>query len=126
MYPLRDIRAGERRGVADEVALRLNPPPIKPWMTLSTFGASAASFGTAGLLQYLAFQRNQDFTAVPDDFSKDNPPQSQTYIDLQNQGQGFEQGAQIALISGGVTLVSGIVMSLFTDWMGYGEDDTED
>ena len=81
-------------------------------MTLSTFGASAASFGAAGLLQYLAFQRNQDFDCGAGHFSKDIHSQSQTYIDLQNQGQGFEQGSnKFVSISGGVTLVSGIVMS---------------
>jgi len=126
LFAERQIRPGTKRGVSEKTVLRLNPPPVKRWMTLSTFGVSAASFGTAGLLQYLAFQNNQEFTSVPDGFSKEEPPQSQSYIDLQSQGQSYEQGAQVALISGGITLLSGVVMSLFTDWMDHGEGDSEE
>ena len=39
LFPDVQLRAGEVRGVSDELAVRLHPPPLPPWAFWSTIGA---------------------------------------------------------------------------------------
>jgi hypothetical protein len=118
VYPQRDVRPGEKRGVASEIALSLNPPPLPTWATLTMFGVSAASIAAGGVLSYLALDVNQEFrdSASYWDGSPGSYPAA-----LESRGKLYNQSAQVAFITGGVTILSGVVMSFFTDWMGYGD-----
>lgn len=42
LFPEVPLRAGEVRGVSDEIAVRLHPPPLPPWAFWTTLGASGA------------------------------------------------------------------------------------
>jgi hypothetical protein len=118
VYPQRDVRPGEKRGVASEIALSLNPPPLPTWSTLTMFGVSTAAVVTGGLMSYLAFDVNQDFLDSAN-YWEGSPGSYPTA--LEERGELYNQLATAAFITGGVTLVSGVVMSFFTDWMGYGD-----
>ncbi len=117
IFPGRDVRPGEERGVSDEVALRLNPPPLPPWATWTVLGTSAAALATGGVLSYLAFDQNQTYRDSGTQIGS-NP--GSYYASLESSGRSYEQSAQISLIAGGVAVLSGVVMSFFTDWMDYG------
>lgn len=41
LFPDLTLRKGKERGVADEVALKLNPPPLRPWVFWSAAGLTA-------------------------------------------------------------------------------------
>jgi hypothetical protein len=52
LFPDVALRDGQQRGVADELAVRLHPPPLPPWAFWSAAGASgvaAASTAVAGV-----------------------------------------------------------------------------
>ena len=123
LYPKRPYRPGSRRGVSKKVVLRLNPPPVPAWVTFTTFGASVASFGAAGLFSYLAYLEHQDFVD-PSAFTAGEPPPSAQYVSMEQHGKAYESTAMGMAIAGGVSLVGGVVMSLFTDWLG--EEDADE
>jgi len=119
LYPNRDIRPGTTRGVPKEVLLRLNPPPLPSWATLATYGAAvaAASLGGFAYLQRDAAQAdldalNQKAAIQPGEISG---PESDwnTYNSMVDP----------SLYAAGGLAVSAIVMSFFTDWLGYGDED---
>jgi hypothetical protein len=49
LFPTHPLRPGRERGVGDEAALRLNPPPLPTWAFWTTTGVAAGSLVATGL-----------------------------------------------------------------------------
>jgi hypothetical protein len=49
LFPDRELRAGMERGVAPELALRLNPPPLPPWAFWTTVGVAGGATALSGI-----------------------------------------------------------------------------
>ena len=48
LFAERQNRPGTKRGVSEKAVLRLNPPPIKNWMTYTAYGLTAAAAAVTG------------------------------------------------------------------------------
>ena len=114
LYSERDIRPGESRGVAAEVALELNPPPVAAWVTFTTGTLALVAGAAGGVFGYQAMQTGESFA---------NPSGNQSdaayWMNLQNQGQQLQQSANASFMLAGTLALTTVVMSLFTDWNGY-------
>ncbi len=58
LFPKLPLREGQERGVSDEIYVRLKPPPIPLWATVSTAGVGAAVAAVA-LVSFGAFAGSQ-------------------------------------------------------------------
>ncbi|MCP4501041.1 MAG: hypothetical protein GY822_13865 [Deltaproteobacteria bacterium] len=120
LFPDRDLRQGQTRGVAQEVALRLNPPPLQPWTFWTIAGATSASFtlaamaGGLSIFNAIAYQnllkRSQQETLRWEELEG---VRTQSYLAL-GTGVAFA-GLTVALATGAG------VSALFVDWQGYAE-----
>ena len=119
LYPKRANRPGTKRGVAEELVLRLNPPPIATWTTYTLYGLTAAAAAVMGgaYMQRGAAQSDLDALDTPGDSPIDPAEWSGAY-DSWEQWNGVLGGAGYATV--GLALSSAVI-SLFTDWEGYGD-----
>ena len=53
LFPAQPLRPGVTRGVAEEVALRLHPPPLPKWSFWSTTAVAVACAGAGTILAFL-------------------------------------------------------------------------
>lgn len=121
LYAERKNRPGTHRGVPDEIALRLNPPPLPVWSTWTTFAASATALAASGLFYGLAYQENQFYNSGA--WENTDTLEGSELTGAYNAGQTYEQAGVGALIAGGSLALSALVMSFFTDWEGHGEEE---
>jgi hypothetical protein len=114
LFPERDLKSGLHRGVNDELALRLHPPPLDPWV-FWTLGATAA-VATVSTLGAGAWNQTS-YAALAksgDDAITDGATRSALEDDVRTSGLVFWAGAATA-----VTLATATgVVSLFVDWGG--------
>jgi hypothetical protein len=114
------MREGQERGVAPEVALRLNPPPLPKWSFWTVATAAAVTAGAGGMFAMLAS------TAA-----KDHNDYAQLGLTQQISGSTLRSKHDLAahrqttsttfyMSSGALALVAS-VMALFTDWHGYSD-----
>ena len=120
LFPDVTLREGRKRGVDEEVALRLNPPPVPTWAFWSVAGVSATvlasglALGGANLLVVAQFNGRIEE-------AKDQPVDYQRVQPLMTLANVTAVGAW-ALVLGGVALGAGAgVMTPFVDWKGYGD-----
>jgi len=121
LFPDRPLRDGQTRGVPEEVALRLSPPPLPPWVVYTGAGVagvtalSAVALGSYSLIEYIFFQlAAADGQQKPVDFGALN---AQTW--RINIAGGAAWG--LVAVTLGVAAATG-VLALFTDWQGYGDE----
>jgi hypothetical protein len=119
LFPDVPLREGAVRGVAQEMALRLNPPPLPTWVFGGEVGLAGASFTTAAVLGVVwtgvAAQANtlkgegkfDKFTRTADDADH------------------LLYAAYTAVGAGGAFTVAAGISALFTDFWGYAEMNEE-
>lgn len=118
-YP---VRAGMERGVSPEVGRRLNPPPLPTWVFWSSVGVTGVLLASAGVTAagWAVFQG--DYRALAERSAAevvDGP----TLKDAGARAQSTELVGWSLL---GASAVAGVitgVLSLVTDFGGYGEDE---
>ncbi len=118
LFPELPLRAGQTRGVAPEVAVRLNPPPLPPaafWSVAGVTGAVVVAAAGAGVVWFtsdLTLRSTYETakgTAVP----------AQTVLDQQAQVQ-ISNTAFWALVGvAGAGAVTAGFMFPFTDWQNF-------
>jgi hypothetical protein len=109
---------GESRGVSEELALALNPPPLPTWVFFSGAAVTGGSL-VASLVALSAYGFSQIDYAVTADRSVAGAIPGKELVD---KGNVVVAGAVAAGVLGGVTLLLGAatgVSALFTDWRGY-------
>jgi hypothetical protein len=121
LFPGFPLRPGFERGVAKEVALRLNPPPLPPIVFWSTAGTTAvvgvAALGALGL--------NVKTWADNSGRLENATSQRIAATDVKAEQELIDQTFWASVVLGGgvaVGTASSVVVALFTDWKGYGED----
>ncbi len=126
LYPARKNRPGTKRGVPKKLLLRINPPPIDATITWSTMSAAALTLALGGTFAYLGKEQedlyNQGADQTP---GPDNRVEGSPFQEVQQTGDQYFMIATGSLITGATLTLSSVVMSFFTDWEGYGDDDTE-
>jgi hypothetical protein len=121
LFPEHELRRGKTRGVAEEIALAINPPPLQPWVFWTTAGTSgalaigagmAAVVNGAALLSWQAtVRRSRNAPATLDDFAG-----------AEAAGNASAVAAWTLLAASGAVAAGAGVAALFTDWEGYGDD----
>ena len=121
LYSDRPLREGAKRGVPKEVALRLNPPPLPPWVFYSAAGAAAGAGAVAGVFQLLANDAESDYNS----FAKQGlnaPISGATLVEKEDRANGRVTNARVAIGLASGFAITAAVMYFFTDWEGYGEE----
>jgi len=118
LFPDRALRAGRTRGVAKEVALRLNPPPLPRWPFFATLGAATAA--AAGGLVYgsLANDARSQFNALAQR-SLSEPVSGSQLKSLESSATSRARTANLLFLGAGGLAVAAGVEAFFTDWRGY-------
>ena len=121
LFPDRPLRPGTSRGVPKEVALKLNPPPLKPWMFWSTTaGAGALAMLTA--VAATATLGTYAYTATLIVGSSKEPVSGSTLNLWTNVYVGGLIGTAIMSLTPVVAGAAAGVMYLFTDFDGIAEE----
>jgi hypothetical protein len=112
------LKAGAVRGVAPELALRVNPPPLDPWIFWSgaaTTGAAVVTSGVAGVFNLVAVgDTGTYFKTAKLDGATLNGKESAVAASAVT----FYSALGAAVVTGAATSV----VALFTDFHGYRED----
>ena len=123
LFQERQNRPGTKRGVSEKAVLRLNPPPVKTWMTYTAYGLTAAAAGLTGLAYMQGQAAQQRLNGLQSQSETIPLSQWQPEYESYQSWQGVNQASMYA--TGGLFLTS-VVMSLFTDWVGdSGEGDND-
>lgn len=119
LFPDHGLRGGMERGVPEEMALRLNPPPIPTWGFYSVAAAAVASAGAATGFGVAALVSKNEFESEVESGTNDAPAQGSEVVDLQDQFNSRRDLSNAFWISTGVFAIAATVMAFFTDWEGY-------
>ena len=113
LFPDRQLRDGQSRGVSKQVARWLNPPPLARWIFFSTVGAAAvaAAGGTAYALA--SNGTRSDYNALAKGSSTVSGPEL-----VRLKDQATDQTARATVLFGvaGGFAVAAAVEAFFTDW----------
>lgn len=117
LFPERPLRAGVVRGVDQEAALLLNPPPLPPWLFWTTSVAASASLLTgagAGVVSRL-------FTDSAQRRTDDSVSGAVAAIDVKRDFDTASQSAVVAnsfFVAGAALAVGSVGVWFFTDFAG--------
>ena len=118
---LRQLRAYKGAlGVSDEVALRLDPPPLPSWLTYTVGGVTIATAGAGGVFGLLAQGAQREY----DQYAEQSIDNEISGKKLKKKGNRLEDRVLYAnslFIAAGALALTTAIMALFTDWWGYGD-----
>jgi hypothetical protein len=120
LFPEHPLRPGTERGVAKDVALRLDPPPLPPW----SFWSAVAGAAAAGIAGGVFGLQARNSAALYDKRVQDSTTQvveAREITELDATARRQSSSANYSFIGAGVLAVTSVVMALFTDWHGYGD-----
>ena len=120
LFPDHPLREGQTRGVAKELALRLNPPPLPPWAFWSTVAvasgltlATGASVAVNVVLLQQVSQRQDEAKTTP-----------VSALELKSLREQNDLAAWVTVGLAGTAVAAGATagaMMAFTDWTGAAE-----
>jgi hypothetical protein len=115
LFPERPLRQGKTRGVAKEVARRLNPPPLPRWVFISTLGAAVLTTGVGSGMGYLAAESHRDYVSLTERARLVPVPYSEM-----NQARRITEeralAANVLFASAGALALGAVLQAVFTDW----------
>jgi hypothetical protein len=118
LFPDVPLKPGRTRGVAPELAVRLNPPPFEPWVFWTGVGITGASLVGTGVVTAVFADDYRRF-----DVARNKQPASGLEVlTLQKDATNWGIGA---LTAAGVTVVCAIATAStagLVDWQGYRSD----
>jgi hypothetical protein len=118
LYPARELKPGYVRGVSKEVALRLDPPPVPVWATLSLGGVAVGAGvagGVVGILALVSESAYRDYAAL----GKSQVIDGSVLTRKGNEASSRATAANVLFIGAGALAITTVVVALFTDWKGY-------
>jgi len=118
-YPL---RPGTERGVADEVALSLNPPPLPTWVFWATAGAAVGVGALGGGAALITKSKYDDYNHTFRE-SQNEVLANSVLEDKKSEAETWGQAMLGLLVTAGVLAAGAGLEAVFTDWHGYGEAD---
>lgn len=121
LFQDRPLREGQTEGVSPELALRVNPPPLPPWLfwtTASTSGALLLAAGATLAINGLLFTQ----VNARQEEARITPIVGKDLLELRSQN---DLAATSTLVLVGAAALAGATaagMAFFTDWHGYGRE----
>lgn len=119
LFPEYELRNNVERGVAKEMALRLNPPPIPTWGFYSVAGVALASAGAAAGFGVAALNKKTEFEGAVNNTSPESPANGAEVVAIEDSFNSRKSLSNAFWISTGVFAIAATVMAFFTDWDGY-------
>lgn len=119
LFPERNLKPGNERGVPKEVALRLDPPPLPTWSFWGIAGTSGAALAAGGMFGLLSRTAQSDYRERAS-ASRDIPIAGADLNAVGSRVSGNAGAANILFGTGAALAVGAAIMYLFTDWQGYG------
>jgi hypothetical protein len=117
LYPSLDLKPGVQRGVADEVVMRLHPPPLPRWAFLTTTGVAAGLGALGAGTLYVAQMKAQDYNDYAARGVPPNQPIDGTVLASKRDDATKWKDIGLGLaIGAGVVIVAAGIEALFTDW----------
>lgn len=121
LFPETQLRDGAVRGVEKEAALRLNPPPVPPWMFYASGAFSGAALATGAVAGSISAALTDSAQQRVNESTKLVISGAELERDLQNARNGALV-ANIAFVSTGALIIATGALGLFTDFEGYADD----
>lgn len=113
--PAHALRAGQKRGVSEEVALRISPPPLPTWVfwtTTASAGVLGVAAGAALTVNLVLFEQ----VNTRERQALEAPQPGKEVVDIRAQND-LAATSTIALGSAAVLATAGAgVVAMFTDW----------
>ena len=117
LFPDRNVRVGLSRGVAKEVALRLDPPPLPTGAFWGVAGSAAAALAAGGVFGILAETEASSYRTL----LTQNPVEGSILMGHYRNAVFNSTAANVSWAVSGALAIGAGVMFLFTDWEGYGD-----
>lgn len=118
LFPGQPLRPGVTRGVADEVALRLHPPPLPKWSFWTVTSGAVAAGVTAGVFAVLTKNAETRYQAQVQ-IATTQVSNGRTVADLGREATRDASYTNYSLIGAGALALTAGVMAFFTDFHGY-------
>ncbi|MCC7075205.1 MAG: hypothetical protein IT383_28085 [Deltaproteobacteria bacterium] len=123
LFPDFPLKAGRTRGVSNELAIRLNPPPFDPWVFWTGVGVTGASLVGAAATTYFwngAETSLQGFVTSHAEQGKQADGDQ-----LAALTKSADDAAMVAIVAwsvSGALAIATAATAGFVDWMGYRAD----
>jgi len=122
LLPTATLRPGTTRGVSPELALRLNPPPLSPWVVVVGGGATAVALAVGLVATGSNAVATQQANGLVDDARAAGGTVNGAALTAQTQTIESSFVALVVSYGAAAVLAAGTgVAALFTDWSGSGE-----
>jgi hypothetical protein len=122
LFADRTLKPGVERGVAQQVALRLDPPPLPRWSFFAVAGGAAAAAVGGGVFAMLQRNAQSDYDAMAEQ-SRIDPLAGETLVAKGEAMDRYAGRAKVLWITTGVLAAASAVMGLFVDWHGYAAEE---
>lgn len=123
LFPEVPLKAGRTRGASIEAARRLNPPPLPRWAFFTTAGVGAAAFVVGGAFGLVAADAAGEYRELGER-SLTTPVAGAQLNAVAARATANERMAFLSLGIAGTALLAAGVEAFFTDWHGYGDEET--
>ncbi|MDP2343153.1 MAG: hypothetical protein Q8O67_19505 [Deltaproteobacteria bacterium] len=120
LFPELPLKPGRVRGVSPELLVRLNPPPLPPWVFWTGVGVTGVGVVGTGVATLALAGRYQEFDRV----RNEEKAAGTVVLPLQREVIGWSIGSAVG---GGVTVVlalTTLASAGFVDWVDAGGDIT--
>jgi hypothetical protein len=117
LYPSHALRPGAKRGVAEELVMRLHPPPLPRWLFWTTSGTAAGLGALGGGAMLIAQNKVKAHNAYAARGVPPNDPiDGAVLADKRAEANTWRNAALGLLIGAGVVALASGTEALFTDW----------
>jgi len=118
LFPSQPLRPGAMRGVADEVALRLHPPPLPAWSFWTVSAGALAAGAAAGVFAILTRNAESRYSQQMSLATTQEVP-ARSVSAIGQEATNDARDLNYSLLGAGALAISAAVTALFTDWHGH-------
>lgn len=119
LLPEAPLRPGMQRGVSQELARRLNPPPLPRWSALTVGSAAVAAAGAGGVMGLLMKESERQYNTLA---GREGDIPGAQLSELERLAKQRADWANRLFAGAGALAVTAGVMALFVDWSGGPEE----
>lgn len=115
LFPNRPLRAGAQRGVSVEIARRLHPPPLRPWVFWTNSGIASGGLILAGAMGILGVWARAEHQALAEKARAEVVDGARLQTQQALSETAYSIAGALGISAAVATLGAGVVY-FFTDW----------